>query len=280
MFEENWIDVDEDLGLDGIPELPPLQFEPAFSAPVSPEKSATQETEISSAAGSAVEVDNSPKANSGVARSSRFRFKNTKETTTYNQPNQPKVCFIGNFAPGATLEDFRQFLDLKGIQTTEIRLGPRKKLRVSFGYCDLATEADFQKLLAEDGTMYLGRKIRIDQATPHAKKPIRGGKYFGSKSLRPPRPGSLRRTSSAPLPNRKQQFRPSHPADRRGNNRFLMNRGKAGTRNYKKRTPNRNARRTSRETTGPNSPTTTNTSSFTSRFSNYQGSRSRFGRRS
>merc|ERR1719509_182273 len=173
---------------------------------------------------------------------------------------------------------------MKGVSVTDFRLGPRKKANanaMSFGYCDLASEADFTKLLAEDGTMYLGRKIRIDQATPHAKKPSRGmnqrkSPYFGSKSLRPPHRRDLRRTNSAPIPRSKQYHKSGH--SERSNsraNRFLMNRGKSGSRNYNKRSP-KNRRRPSRETaTNGHNPTNPH-----NRFTNESGGRSRFARRS
>jgi len=274
MFQENWIDVDEELGLEGLPlldELPPL-LEPAFSAPVSPEKSCSYETETTSAAGSAVESDNanSPKDTQTrtVATSSRFQ----KATTN---PNEQLVCFIGNFPPQCDLIAFQRFVDERDVQTTEIRLGPRKKAHasaMSFAYADMSSEDDFNRLLAFDGMTYLGRKIRIDQATPHRPPKARGQKaqlkrspYFGSRRSNLRR--SLKNHHSAPMPKRStyQQDRATRA------NRFSMNRG---PRNFNKRSPKQMRRRPSREGDKTNAPFSR------SRFSSEPGRpHPRFGRR-
>lgn len=274
MFGKSWCDIDDDLGLDGIPELPPLDFEPAFSAPVSPEKSATRESEDTSTAGSALDPDDkdesSPKETARSFASSRWArdFKSS--------PSQPKVCFIGNFPPSSGVEDFRQFVNLKGVSVTEIRLGPRKKTNsISFGYVDLESEADFHKLLAEDGTLYQGRKIRIDQATPHNKKAPRGNAigrkshhHFGRKASLRGRV-DLRRVQSAPVQRHKTAGGKA--------SRFLMNRSKTGgPRNFNKRSSKVSHRRQTRSGNFKRSQTTTSNSS--TRF-NSEGENSRFGRR-
>lgn len=248
-----------------MPELPPI-LEPAFSAPVSPEKSATRESEESSTAGSAVDdnQDDSPKDKTrSFASRSRFRFGDFKST-----PNQPKTCFIGQMPPNFSVEDFRTFVELKGVSVTEIRLGPRKKTNsISFGYVDLASDADFQKLLAEDGTMYQGRKIRIDQATPHNKKPTRSNPASRKPNHFAPRKGprgrmDLRRTQSAPVP-RSQQGR-------------YLNR-KTGARNYQKRSQKSPRRKLSRSEAFKRSQQLKNTSNW--RFSNEDRPINRFGSR-
>jgi len=81
----------------------------------------------------------------------------------------PIVCFIGNFPPNTSMQDLKDFVKSKGVIFTEIRLGPKKRPNSNgFGYVDLVTEEDQEKLLLHDGTEFRGRKIRIDQAT---KKP-------------------------------------------------------------------------------------------------------------
>lgn len=244
MFGENWCDVnsDDELGLAGIPELPPLLPLLDFaSAPVSPEKSGILEDgSTTSAGGSAPENadDNgSPKAEPRIAPVN---------------PDTPKVCFIGNFPPTATIEDFREFIDLKGINVTEIRMGPRKKQNSNgFGYVDLASQEDYEKLLADDGCMYQGRKIRIDMATPHkknnktftgrknhgkspalfgAKKSLRGARKMHGRDLR------LNRVHSAP-----QRFQQGATQQGRAG-RFFMSR-KTGARNYQKRSPKNRTRK-------------------------------------
>jgi len=272
MFGENWCDISDDLGLDGMPELPPI-LEPAFSAPVSPEKSATRESEDTSAAGSAVDdnQDDSPKAEtrSFASRSHRFRFDKFEDYKS--TPSQSKTCFIGQMPPNCDVEDFQRFVDLKGVSVKEIRLGPRKKTNSSsFGYVDLVSDADFHKLIANDGTMYQGRKIRIDQATPH-KKNSRGSAvthsrkahHFGARKGPRGRPGDLRRISSAPMP------RPGRA------NRFLMNRGKTGTRNFNKRSPKGPSRRRQSRSEAYRNSQNNNNSHTNWRYNSEGGSTSR-----
>jgi len=274
MFGESWCDISDDLGLDGMPELPPI-LEPAFSAPASPEKSATRESEESSTAGSAVNDNQDDSATKESTRSfvsrSRFRFDKFEDT-----PSQSKTCFIGQMPPNCSIEDFRTFVELKGVSVTEIRLGPRKKTNSSsFGYVDLTSDADFHKLIAEDGTMYQGRKIRIDQATPHKKSTTSRGSAVTHSSRKPAhhfgaRKGlraDLRRINSAPMP------RPGRA------NRFLhMNRGKTGSRNFQKRAPKGPRRRQARSENfkNRNNNTTNNTSNW--RYTEGGNSRSRLMR--
>jgi len=269
----NWCDVnsDDELGLEGIPELPPLMpLLDVASAPVTPEKSGAQEEDGSttSTGGSAVEDNDTSRLdeirNAPVKSSSRFRFEKDDDVSPgrSSPSNAPKVCFIGNFPPTATLEDFREFIDLKGINVTEIRVGPRKKQNSNgFGYVDLASDEDFEKLLADDGCTYLGRKIRIDTATPHKKtKPSFVRKNNGSmnsrKSAHQPFFGKMRHNAmrGRDLRLSRAHSAPSSNMQAQGGraNRFFLNRRnmKTGTRNFAKRSPKNRSRKNVRDPFG------------------------------
>lgn len=136
----------------------------------------------SSAAGSGNEIENeeptTPDENNpegiDAMKSDRFRVFDDqdsprKPTTPHKTP--PFVCFIGNFPSNCSMSDLRDFIISKQVAFTEIRMGPKKKhksnghVSMGFGYVDLATRADYEKLLKDDGCMYKSRKIRIDHAT-------------------------------------------------------------------------------------------------------------------
>jgi len=53
-------------------------------------------------------------------------------------------------------------------------VGPKKKPNTNvFGYVDLPTKEDYDKLLALNRSLYRGRRIRIDHATPKIPSPHR-----------------------------------------------------------------------------------------------------------
>lgn len=94
-----------------------------------------------------------------------------KPTVLKNKKTPGWVCFIGKFPKLTTIDDMISFLKSNEIIFTEIRMGKKRKpSNNTFGYADLPTKNDYDKLLALDGSLYKGRRIRIDHANP--KEPI------------------------------------------------------------------------------------------------------------
>jgi len=149
----DWCDVDSDEEF-CIPELPPL---PLLKWQM-PEKNIV-----------ATKKEQSPKAASLVSHKNhkRSRFDFCKESSPKSKSgNAGFVCFIGKFPNQANIADLRNFVKSKGITFTDVRIGPKKKANATtFGYVDLPTKQDYEKLLAFDGTIYRGRAIRVDHAT-------------------------------------------------------------------------------------------------------------------
>jgi len=103
---------------------------------------------------------------------SRTDFK--RESNMNNQKVPEYVCFVGKFPKTATLSDIQNFVKSKGINFTGVRVGPKKKPNANvFGYVDLPTKEDYDKLLALNRSLYRGRRIRIDHATPKIPSPHR-----------------------------------------------------------------------------------------------------------
>jgi len=81
-----------------------------------------------------------------------------------NKTTPEWVCFIGKFPKLTTIDDMISFVKSTGINFTEIRMGKRNPKKTAFGYVDLPTKKDYDKLLALDGSLYKGRRIRVDRA--------------------------------------------------------------------------------------------------------------------
>jgi len=192
MFKDNiaWYDVDSDEEF-SIPFLPPL---PAVEILCFPGTSVEKEKQFSTVTLSETsELSSSAPGSSQNAvecvqdASDRFRIQfdqvasslksrktatnsrcfNAKFSEHSKNKTVPKyVCFIGKFPKLTTIDDFKSFVKSNGINFTEIRVGPKKnKNATTFGYVDLPTKRDYNKLLALDGSFYKRRKIRIDRAT-------------------------------------------------------------------------------------------------------------------
>jgi len=145
--DRDWCDVDSDEGYT-IPELPPLPpVDLSYEAPVVKE----EEVEF-------------PR----TVDPERFQFVFNKETVFENKRENLSgyVCFVGKFPSGTSARDLESFVSSKGIDFTEVRMGPKRKPNVNaFGYVDLPTKRDYELLLSFDGTEYRGRVIRVDHAT-------------------------------------------------------------------------------------------------------------------
>jgi len=84
-----------------------------------------------------------------------------------NKKTPKWVCFIGKFPKLTTIDDMISFVKSTGINFTEIRMGPKRNpKKTTFGYVDLPTKRDYDKLLTLDGSLYKGRRIRVDRANP------------------------------------------------------------------------------------------------------------------
>jgi hypothetical protein len=133
----------------------------------------------------------------------RFRIDNAKESSPKTKVKSVKsseyVCFVGKFPNQTSISELKSFIKSNGISFTGIRLGPKKKPNVNaFGYVDLLTRQDYEKLLSLDGTLYRGRAIRVD----HATKKDTSSKASRMKKLRP-RNKEFEPVSTPPLRQRK-----------------------------------------------------------------------------
>jgi len=199
MLDNNidWCDIDSDKEY-CIPHLPPLPHVELKCFPnVNLEKnqpetacstgtvSETSEPRSSSAAGSRQNSTNEVCGlkSSGRVRSLIDRVKSNieskkasqyscaegkfpKSTVFKNKKTPGWVCFIGKFPKLTTIDDMISFLKTNEISFIEIRLGRKKKPSdTTFGHADLPTKNDYDKLLALDGSLYKGRRIRIDHAS-------------------------------------------------------------------------------------------------------------------
>jgi len=177
MFDNrDWCDVDSDEEF-CIPELPPLPLM-KWQIPVKDIVTAKEEQ--------------SPKTPSlgSPKNHKRFRFDFCKESTPKSKSGKAGfVCFIGKFPNHTNIGDLRSFVRSKGINFTDVRIGPKKRVNATtFGYVDLPTKEDYEKLLTFDGTLYRGRAIRVDHATrkePSTKTP-RKKKYKEQRELYTP----------------------------------------------------------------------------------------------
>jgi len=88
-----------------------------------------------------------------------------KSTVLNNKKTAGWVCFIGKFPKLTTIDDMISFLKTNEISFIEIRLGRKRNPNdTTYGHADLPTKIDYEKLLALDGSLYKGRRIRIDHA--------------------------------------------------------------------------------------------------------------------
>jgi len=152
MFDNrDWCDVDSDEEF-CIPELPPL---PLLNLEATVTKAVTKDEEYQ-------------KTLSVVSKNhKRSRFDFCKDNSPKSKSEKADyVCFIGKFPSQTNIMDLRSFVTSKGIKFTDVRIGPKKRPNANtFGYVDLPTKIDYEKLLTFDGTVYLGRTIRVDHAT-------------------------------------------------------------------------------------------------------------------
>jgi len=194
MFKDNiaWYDVDSDEEF-SIPFLPPLPSVEILCLPgtdVGKEEQSSSLTlsETSEPSSSAPGSNrNAIDEERGQDTSDRFQapfkpaasnLKNKKNTSyrgcfkakspeNFVKKRVPKyVCFIGKFPKLTTIDDLKSFVKSNDINFTEIRVGPKKKRNAhTFGYVDLPTKKDYDKLIALNGSFYRRCKIRIDRAT-------------------------------------------------------------------------------------------------------------------
>jgi len=148
----DWCDVDSDEDF-CIPELPPLP-ELVQCQIFSEDRASVSKT------GQIVSRGNPQK----------FLFDHRKESSRKVKVKSVKssdyVCFVGKFPNQTSIADLRSFVKSNGVCFTGVRMGPKKKPGVNaFGYVDLPTRKDYEKLLSLDGTYYRGRAIRVDHAT-------------------------------------------------------------------------------------------------------------------
>lgn len=149
----DWCDVNSDEEF-CIPELPPLP-RINFAIPAEDHSSVKEEKSSRLTLISPVNPE-------------RFRFDFSKESSPKSKCEKTGgyVCFVGKFPNHTSIADIKSFVRSKGIIFTEVRMGPKKKPNANaFGYVDLPTRNDYEKLLAFDGTQYRGRAIRVDHAT-------------------------------------------------------------------------------------------------------------------
>jgi len=150
----DWCDVDSDEEF-CIPELPPL---PMIEIVIPTADHSTVKEEQSTRLATFINPVNPQRF--------RFDFSNESSPKSKSEKAGGYVCFVGKFPNHTSITDIRSFVKSKGISFTDVRMGPKKKPNANaFGYVDLPTRKDYDKLLALDGTQYRGRAIRVDHAT-------------------------------------------------------------------------------------------------------------------
>jgi len=99
----------------------------------------------------------------------RSRFDFSKEGSPKSRSeiaDADYVCFVGKFPNRTNIADLESFVRSNGVNFTDVRIGPKKNPNANtFGYVDLPTRHDYEKLLSLDGIEYRGRLIRVDHAT-------------------------------------------------------------------------------------------------------------------
>jgi len=119
-------------------------------------------------------------------------------------------------------------------------MGPKKKPNANaFGYVDLPTRNDYEKLLALDGTQYKGRSIRVDHATPKetSSKASRTKKYQTRREVYTPT-SILSHRQSKPYERRGNGLKKADVHTKKTSHRFqrfkTLRSQKTGTRNKQK----------------------------------------------
>jgi len=148
----DWCDVDSNEEF-CIPELPPL---PILKWQIPEDGTATEKEERDQ--GILSPISENPQ---------RFRFDFRKEGSLKSRSEiADYVCFVGKFPNRTSITDLENFLKTNGVHFTDVRIGPKKNPNANtFGYVDLPTKYDYEKLLSLDGIEYRGRSIRVDHAT-------------------------------------------------------------------------------------------------------------------
>jgi len=148
----DWCDVDSNEEF-CIPELPPL---PILKWQIPEDKTSVDKEERDQAFPSPISEN-----------PHRFRFDFSKEASPKSRSEiADYVCFVGKFPNRTSIVDLEDFVRSKGVTFTDVRIGPKKNPNANtFGYVDLPTRHDYEKLLSLDGIEYRGRSIRVDHAT-------------------------------------------------------------------------------------------------------------------
>lgn len=94
-----------------------------------------------------------------------------------------KKLYIGNLSYQTTEDDlqqhFSQFGEIARVQLIKDRDTGQSK---GFAFVEMASEDGAEKALQEDGTDFMGRKIRVSEARPQEKRDFRGGDRGGPRS--------------------------------------------------------------------------------------------------
>jgi len=194
MFKDNiaWCDVDSDEEF-SIPFLPPLPSveilcfpgtgvgkeeqptcvtlsetsEPSYSASGTSRNALNRESVQKTSDRFRGHSEQAASSSKSRQRATSHGCSNAKSPENCKKKRVPKyVCFIGKFPKLTTIDDLKTFVKSNGINFMEIRVGPRKKRNAhTFGYVDLPTKRDYNKLISLNGSYYKRCKIRIDRAT-------------------------------------------------------------------------------------------------------------------
>jgi len=148
----DWCDVDSDEEY-CIPELPPL---PILEWQIPEDETSSYKNEPEQ--GIRSPLSKNPQ---------RFRFEFSRDgSPKCRSETSDYVCFVGKFPTRTSIADLENFVRSKGVNFTDVRIGPKKNPNANtFGYVDLPTRHDYEKLLSLDGIEYRGRLIRVDHAT-------------------------------------------------------------------------------------------------------------------
>jgi len=182
----DWCDVDSNEEF-CIPELPPL---PILKWQIPEDGTSTEKEERDQ--GILSQISENPQ---------RFRFDFSKEGSPKSRSEiADYICFIGKFPNRTNIADLENFVRSNGVNFTDVRIGPKKNPNANtFGYVDLPTRHDYEKLLSLDGIEYKGRSIRVDHATRKdnaARTPVRW-KFQARREVYGRSSSSARRTKSS-----------------------------------------------------------------------------------